>query len=228
MKKAFTTIFAIAMAIMPLFAQEVDDVFAFADSEYNVFENGATIVRNVVDHDMSGAEVIYSGVYVMDMGATVDDYLRMHYTISRIDNGTCQICFPITCNSKTETGTYETSPGHLDGDLQDIQCEWFPEGDGTCIVELQIERLSRYGFPPQYEHEADGPTITLVFVKGDAPGPNPIEGDVDGDGEVGISDVNAVIAMILSGNDYDSAYDVNHDGEIGISDVNTIIDIILS
>ena len=181
MKKAFTTIFAIAMAIMPLFAQEVDDVFAFADSEFNVFENGATIVRNVVDHDMSGAEVIYSGVYVMDMGATVDDYLRIHYTISRIDNGTCQICFPITCN-----------------------------------------------FPPQYEHEADGPTITLVFVKGDAPGPNPIEGDVDGDGEVGISDVNAVIAMILSGNAYDTAYDVNHDGEIGISDVNTIIDIILS
>ena len=52
-------------------------------------------------------------------------------------------------------------------------------------------------------------------------------GDVNGDGEVNISDVNAVIDMILS-DDTDNAGDVNHDGEVNISDVNALIDIILN
>ena len=51
-------------------------------------------------------------------------------------------------------------------------------------------------------------------------------GDVNSDGEVNISDVNALIDMILS-EDSDTAGDVNGDGEINISDVNALIDIIL-
>ena len=52
-------------------------------------------------------------------------------------------------------------------------------------------------------------------------------GDVNHDLEVNISDVNAVINMILSGNDNTSAADVNGDGEVNISDINALIDIIL-
>ena len=51
-------------------------------------------------------------------------------------------------------------------------------------------------------------------------------GDVNSDGEVNISDVNALIDMILSEDSY-AAGDVNGDGEINISDVNALIDIIL-
>ena len=51
-------------------------------------------------------------------------------------------------------------------------------------------------------------------------------GDVNGDGEVNISDVNAVIDIILGGVS-NPAGDVNGDGEVNISDVNTVIDIIL-
>jgi len=56
-------------------------------------------------------------------------------------------------------------------------------------------------------------------------------GDVNGDGEVSIADVNAIIDVIL-GNTTDEATveaaDVNADGEVSISDVNAVIDIILS
>ena len=52
-------------------------------------------------------------------------------------------------------------------------------------------------------------------------------GDVNGDGEVGLSDVNALIDIILSGLSSDAA-DVDGDGEIGISDVNALIALILS
>ena len=52
-------------------------------------------------------------------------------------------------------------------------------------------------------------------------------GDTNGDGEVNIADLNALIDVILS-NDYDRVFDVNNDGEVNIADVNTLIDIILA
>ena len=56
-------------------------------------------------------------------------------------------------------------------------------------------------------------------------------GDVNGDGEVTISDVNLAIDIILGG-EADSQTlnraDVNSDGEIGISDINALLDIILN
>ena len=53
-----------------------------------------------------------------------------------------------------------------------------------------------------------------------------ITGDVNGDGEVNIADVNAIIALILSG-DMDPKGDVNDDNEVNIADVNAVISIIL-
>jgi len=54
-----------------------------------------------------------------------------------------------------------------------------------------------------------------------------LRGDVNGDGEVSIADVNAVIDLILSGS-YEVSADVNEDGEVTIADVNAVIDIILN
>ena len=54
-----------------------------------------------------------------------------------------------------------------------------------------------------------------------------IYGDVNGDQEVNIADVNSIIGVILDGNDFTPAADVNGDGEINIVDVNSIINIIL-
>jgi len=60
---------------------------------------------------------------------------------------------------------------------------------------------------------------------GDEPQPG-VKGDVNGDGEVSIADVNYVINLIITGNT-NPAGDVNGDGEVGIADVNTVIEIIL-
>ncbi len=62
-------------------------------------------------------------------------------------------------------------------------------------------------------------------VSSEQPQPG-VVGDVNGDSEVNIADVNAVIDMILSGKTVDSG-DVNDDGEVNIADVNTVIDLIL-
>ena len=72
--------------------------------------------------------------------------------------------------------------------------------------------------------EIPGAYLDYKFMQGEKPAG--LTGDVNGDGEVNIADVNAVIDMILSGNS-DPVGDVNGDGEVNIADVNAIIDIIL-
>jgi len=65
-----------------------------------------------------------------------------------------------------------------------------------------------------------------VFVRDET-----LEGDVDGDGEITVGDVLAIIDYML-GNPVESfnveVADVNHDGEITLSDVMMLIDLILS
>ncbi len=50
--------------------------------------------------------------------------------------------------------------------------------------------------------------------------------DVNGDSEVNIADINALIDLILAG-DNAPAGDVNGDGEVNIADINAVIDAIL-
>ena len=61
-------------------------------------------------------------------------------------------------------------------------------------------------------------------------GDEPLKGDVNGDGEVNIGDVTAIIDHILGTDDESfnvEAGDVNNDGEINIGDVTAVIDLIL-
>jgi len=57
-----------------------------------------------------------------------------------------------------------------------------------------------------------------------------LKGDVNLDGEVSISDVNAIVDALLGANVADDVLDradVNDDGEVTILDINTVIDIII-
>ena len=69
------------------------------------------------------------------------------------------------------------------------------------------------------------PGMELVYAN--MPQDEALTGDVNGDGEVNIADVNAIIEMILTGNMRPEG-DVNGDTEINIADVNAVIGIILN
>lgn len=71
------------------------------------------------------------------------------------------------------------------------------------------------------------PGMELVYASMPQDELQPLTGDVNGDGEIGIADVNAIIELILSGG-YLSAADVNGDGEVGIADANAVIGLILN
>ena len=68
--------------------------------------------------------------------------------------------------------------------------------------------------------------LLLMLASLAANAQNSPRGDVNGDSEVNIADVNATIDVILSGGS-NTAADVNNDGEINIADINVLIDIIL-
>jgi hypothetical protein len=70
-----------------------------------------------------------------------------------------------------------------------------------------------------------------VFNPDVTPGPGPqpsIKGDVNGDGEVSVADVNMLVNIILGGADNsEGRSDVNADGEVSLADINEVIGIIL-
>ena len=57
--------------------------------------------------------------------------------------------------------------------------------------------------------------------------PQGLTGDVNGDGEVNIADINALLDHILTGTSVPAA-DVNCDSEVNIADINAVIDLILA
>ncbi len=97
-------------------------------------------------------------------------------------------------------------------------CYWNLSLDSSTPVRFRISQVGGNKNSPIYVDD-----FTLYYNE-NAP---VLTGDVNGDGKVNISDINAVINMILSGKT-DTAGDVNSDGQVNISDVNLIISIIMN
>jgi len=84
-----------------------------------------------------------------------------------------------------------------------------------------------------YIHTGHGPwqySIHVIFLSAplrslSSPAPGP--GDVDGDGQVVITDVIGMISLVSSGAELPAYCDVNGDGEVNITDITTLINMIV-
>ncbi len=87
-------------------------------------------------------------------------------------------------------------------------------GEGNVITPAQVLKArGKRWLPQQYKND----TWSEILV-----------GDVNGDGKVNVSDVSALINMIMGLTAMDqSAADVNGDGKVNVSDVSALINIIL-
>lgn len=112
---------------------------------------------------------------------------------------------------------------------------WFELGSFTVtrgilqqiIMDVPLKDTARFRIVQTSGSRVNIDDITIYGPTGPAP---ILPGDVNGDGEVNIADVNIVIDLILGGTADEGILkraDVNGDGEIGIADSNFIIDIIL-
>ena len=101
-------------------------------------------------------------------------------------------------------------------------CNWLVPVDSTQAVQIRVVQNSGNKTVPVY---VDNFT---VYYTGEQGGPSEgLKGDVNGDGTVDISDVNAVINIMLGKGQSNDAADVNGDGKVDISDVNVVINIML-
>ena len=106
------------------------------------------------------------------------------------------------------------------------------KGNSGDIAYVQIKATSSFpdsgtiGLKNSIAAEADATKHVLPDCVAIAGEQTSLKGDVNGDGEVNIADINAVIRMIIS-SELGLKGDVNDDGEINIADVNAIIKIIL-
>jgi beta-fructofuranosidase len=145
-------------------------------------------------------------------------------TLSRTSNdgGTYNGIYTAALPKRVAAGEMLKLHVYLDGSIVDIfvndtwaySVRLFPND----AAQIEAEAFATAATPARISAWVLDPTMAPATI---------VVGDVNGDGEVNIADINAVIDIILSGGTSTTA-DVNGDSEVNIADVNAVIDIILS
>ena len=128
------------------------------------------------------------------------------------------ITVPGVALTATETaGTYTGNDGTVD-----LQVFNKFANDVKIPENLAGKKFRITGFVAKYKTQLQ---FIPVEVKDEAAG---TLGDINGDGEINVSDVTALINKILGTSDYSNEVcDINGDGEINVSDVTALINMIL-
>ena len=96
----------------------------------------------------------------------------------------------------------------------------FNDGENNSMTAAQITiARNKYWLPKKYNGSA---WIEMTAS---------LRGDVNGDGNVNVADVTALISLVLEGNATAASHpaaDVNEDGVVNIGDVTTLISLVLS
>ena len=92
------------------------------------------------------------------------------------------------------------------------------------ILEIPIEDPVRFRLAQTAGVRANIDDIVIYKLEQQV---TPIQGDLNGDGVVNISDINVIINLILNGDTIEAA-DVNGDHAVNVTDLNAIINIILT
>ena len=130
-----------------------------------------------------------------------EDSLLVYYSI---DNG------PYQTAHMRATGEPDEYVGYIKGYHQASEVDYYVFGAD--------ESGHRYQQPVFGELDPHHFTVNITFIRG----------DVNGDGDVNISDVTALIDLLLDSTVNIPAADCNQDGDVSISDVTALIDYVLS
>ena len=112
--------------------------------------------------------------------------------------------------------------------------------DGADLNKFQVayvfDKKDKYFWKPSSGYRAEAGSAFLRLTSTQAGNTTKVyidrwykaSGDINGDGEINVSDVTALINKILGSSTYsDASCDINGDGEINVSDVTALINLIL-
>ena len=156
--KKFFTLLSLCLLALSASAQQ----YVFTDKEGNVLEDGVTIYCSNAEDDGFGGIALSPGISVKNVNASEGSQLAIEATISKIDNGSVQLCFPTNCQVYNATGTYEPSEKATlaTGETKGIQTEWLPETYGECTVTYKAKGYT--GFASEVCR-----TVTVKYIYGE-------------------------------------------------------------
>ena len=131
MKKIFTLITCLVLGATAYAQQN----YAFCDKDGTVITNGSTITCTEAEDDGFSVQ-IKSGLYVKNVGAPDNYQVSVKCNITKIDNGSVQLCFPNNCYNYDAVGEHGSDDkiALTQGTVKDIMTEWFPTAYGECTV----------------------------------------------------------------------------------------------
>lgn len=161
MKKLFTLCLGLIAALAVQAQSESPIQFAYQDG--TIIPDGTTISLTEYEKDeFDGSILMPSGLYAKNT-TEKDVKMKGKYTISVIDNGIFQTCFPVNCVQQKSKGSYETAAGTLAAsELKYMQTEWIPAAEGTCSVTYQLNYYEKNALG--VESEKEGPKVTVNFT----------------------------------------------------------------
>ena len=115
--------------------------------------------------------------------------------------------------------SYPSWPSHLDHIL--ITNELFDEYDNSDVLTIKIDDYLDGGWNEYDYNVSDHRPVAISFHLNSS-----LDGDLNGDGQIDILDIIALVNMILNG-DYSASADLNEDGAINILDIVIYKNIIL-
>ena len=115
--------------------------------------------------------------------------------------------------------SYPSWPSHLDHIL--ITNELFDEYDNSDVLTIKIDDYLDGGWNEYDYNVSDHRPVAISFHLNSS-----LDGDLNGDGQIDILDIIALVNMILNG-DYSASADLNEDGAVNILDIVIYKNIIL-
>lgn len=165
---------AAAMLTTASYAQ-VDKTFSFVDKDGKEIPSGTVWTANHVEKDVFGVVQVPDEVYVKN-NTNERQGVGAFVNVKKIDSGSYQICFPLSCMSGIKGGMTRTEGNVMTAnEVKPLKSEWFPESDGVCEVDVKLEyyniNKNKFGIESYERMEEDDmdypmPSITIHFVKG--------------------------------------------------------------
>lgn len=165
MKKIFTSVLMLLFATSIALAQE-EPLVQFVNSEGNVVADGTTLNVTEGETDVFGDIQFPTGISVQNISGD-EIYVGISYNVTKLDNGSFQICFPLNCMNISNTGEGKTPQGKMTTDeKKSLMAEWLPaeNGFGTCSVELQANIYTYNAITKVYNLDEEGPKITVNMI----------------------------------------------------------------